>query len=84
MRYDENKIPKRIKYAFIQRRILSVFHYFQDFPGLFLCIEDQFCGSVTAFQWHQPSEGQCNEEKNEAHCSQQKDSFLTYMIRITE
>lgn len=35
-------------------------------------------------QWHQPSKGPYNEEKNEAHCSQQEDSFFTYIIRITE
>lgn len=76
MKYDKNTILKRIKCAFIHRRILSVFYYFQDFPGLFLCIEDQFCGGVTASQWHQPSKGQYNEEKNEAYCSQQEDSFF--------
>lgn len=55
------------------------FYYFQDFPGLFLCIEDQLCGGVTASQWHQPSKGQSNEEKNEAHCSQQEDFFFFYL-----
>lgn len=84
MKCDKNTILKRITYAFIERIILSVFYYFQDFPQLFLCVEDQFCGGVTASQWHQPSKGQYNEEKNEAHCSQKEESFFTYMTRITE
>lgn len=46
-------------------------------------VRDSFCSGVTASQWHQPSKGLYNEEKNEAHCSQQEDSFLSYMVRIT-
>lgn len=61
----------------LQRRIFSVLiPGFSRTPSMY--------SSFAASQWHQPSRGLYNEEKNKAPCSQHEDSFQSCMNRKTE